>query len=284
MSEAVGPNGLVKKFWVRSEDPIVFKPVVSAVLSGAVFASVLVSPAGAQSTDGLCAGLEPTIIGSEGDDVIHGTFRDDVILALGGNDEIRGASGADVICGGSGNDVIYGDSQNDVIFGGPGDDIIHGGSDHDEIHGGDGNDELYGNSQNDVIFGDAGDDNINGGSDEDTLDGGAGTDILNGLWQNDSCANGEENLGCENLLPGTPSASEGPVLLSDSEMPWLQGSSEWVNLMWTTDTELRNVEVRVTSDAPGLEIAYPSNSDRSGLGVDADLYVCLLYTSPSPRD
>ena len=145
MSEAVGPNGLVKKFWVRSEDPNVFKPVVSAVLSGAVFASVLVSPAGAQSTDGLCAGLEPTIIGSEGDDVIHGTFRDDVILALGGNDEIRGASGADVICGGSGNDVIYGDSQNDVIFGGPGDDIIHGGSDHDEIHGGDGNDELYGN-------------------------------------------------------------------------------------------------------------------------------------------
>ncbi len=285
------------------------KPVMSSVLTGVLFASVLVAPAGAQEASGLCNGLIPTIVGTDGNDVIQGTFRDDVILAGAGNDQIRGASGADVICGGAGDDTIYGDSQvdiifgeagNDVIYGGSaadeihggegddqiygdsqndllygngGNDVIHGGSDADEIHGGDGDDEIYGNSQNDTLFGNAGDDDINGGPDEDVLDGGDGFDVLNGSFQNDSCIGGEEVLNCEEIVAGAPAGPVGPMLLSETDVAWLQGSSEWVNLMWTTDVELDNVEVRVTPETDGLEIEYPSDSDRSRLSVDTDLSV-----------
>lgn len=248
------------------------KPVSSALLTGTLLASFLASPVAAQSSESLCNGLEPTIVGTEGDDTIQGTYKDDVILALGGNDIVRGASGADVICGGAGDDEIYGDSQNDTIFGGAGNDTIYGGSDADEINGGDGNDTIFGNSQNDRLFGNAGDDSINGGPDEDFLDGGPGVDFLDGSWQNDSCVGGESTAGCEDEAPGSVEpAPAGPLLLSEADMAWSQGASEWVNVLWTADGDLANVEVRVTSASDVLEVEYPSDSDRSRLGVDSDL-------------
>ena len=285
------------------------KPVSAAFLSGVMIASVLVAPAGAQSSGGLCNGLEPTIIGTDGDDVIQGTFRDDVILAGAGNDQIRGGSGNDVICGGAGNDVIFGDSQrdiifgeagndrlfggsdvdeihggegddeirgdsqNDILFGNAGNDVIYGGSDADEIRGGAGNDQIFGESQNDVLFGDAGDDRINGGPDFDTLDGGSGNDFLDGSFQRDTCSAGEENVNCEEVVEGTADSFDGPQLLSNTNAAWLQGSSEWKTLMWTTDVNLTNVEVRVTPTTNGLDVTYPSDSDRSRLSVDTDLSV-----------
>ncbi len=249
------------------------KPILSVGLAAVLSASVLVAPAGAQTGGELCNGLVPTIVGTSGNDVIRGTSRDDVIFAGAGNDQIRGASGSDVICGGDGNDTIYGDSQRDVIFGDAGNDVLHGGSDADEVHGGDGNDEIYGNSQSDRLFGNAGNDTINGGPDADTLDGGPGNDILNGSFQNDTCSSGEETLSCENLIAGDPDETTGPMLLSETDVAWLQGASEWVNLMWTTDTELRNVEVRVTPASGDLSVEYPSNADRSRLSVDTDLSV-----------
>lgn len=285
------------------------KRLLSVALGGAMFATVLVSPAAAQDGSGLCNGLTPTIIGTDGDDVLQGTFRDDVILALGGNDQIRGASGADVICGGAGNDLIYGDSQADLIFGGAGndviygasgddeihggdgddvlygdsqddlifgdggDDVIHGGSDDDEIRGGDGDDEIFGNSQSDTLYGDAGDDQINGGSDEDFLDGGAGDDFLDGLWQTDTCNNGEGHTNCENVATTSEEPAGGAMLLSDTDLVWLQGASEWVNFLWTTDTDITNVEVRVADASPGLQVEYPSATSRSLLSVDPDLSV-----------
>lgn len=292
------------------------KCLLTAILSGALLSSVLVAPAGAQESNGLCNGLEPTIVGTEGDDTIQGTFRDDVILALGGNDVIRGASGADVICGGAGDDQIFGDSQDDLLFGGAGndviygasgadeihggdgddtlygesqddlifgdagDDIIHGGSDDDEIRGGDGDDEIFGNSQADTLFGDAGDDRINGGSDEDVLDGGPGEDFLDGLWQTDSCLNGEGHASCEDIAESAPSPANGPILLSESEIAWIQGSSDWVNLLWTTDVELDNVAVRVVDASPGLDVEYPSATTRSLPSVDPALSVSEIdYTA-----
>ena len=310
LTKIMGPNDLFKirmdqveaLFMKKSAGT---KPVVAAVLSSVLVASVLVAPAGAQSSDGLCNGLEPTIVGTDGNDVIQGTFRDDVILAGAGNDQIRGASGNDVICGGAGNDTIYGDSQddiifgeagNDVIFGGSGadeirggdgndnirgesqddlifgdagNDVLNGGSDSDEVHGGSGNDEIFGESQNDLLFGDAGNDTIDGGPNSDTLDGGPGNDVLDGSFQDDTCSGGEELISCENVTSGT--SFEGPVLLSNTDIAWQQGLSEWVPLMWTTDVDLTNVEVRVTATSDGLEVAYPSDSDRSRLAEDSDL-------------
>ena len=74
----------------------------------------------------LCNGLVPTIVGTDGPDVLQGTFQHDVIVGLGGNDVIRGASGSDTICGGDGDDELHGESQADTIFGGAGNDIITG--------------------------------------------------------------------------------------------------------------------------------------------------------------
>jgi len=92
--------------------------------------------------DNRCQGLEPTIVGTPGDDVISGTSGRDVIVGLGGNDVIRGGNGDDVICGGLGNDTIAGDNGDDVVLGGYGDDAVSGDNGSDRLIGGPGKDTL----------------------------------------------------------------------------------------------------------------------------------------------
>jgi hypothetical protein len=65
----------------------------------------------------LCKGLEPTILGTQGDDFLVGTAGDDVIIGLYGNDIIYGGGGNDIICGGFGNDLLWGGAGNDRLFG-----------------------------------------------------------------------------------------------------------------------------------------------------------------------
>jgi predicted extracellular nuclease len=89
-----------------------------------------------------CDGLVPTIVGTEGNDVIVGTNKRDVILGLGGNDVIRGGNGEDVICGGLGNDVVTADNGDDVVLGGFGNDWLSGGNGDDRLVGGPGQDFL----------------------------------------------------------------------------------------------------------------------------------------------
>ncbi|MGB3911058.1 MAG: ExeM/NucH family extracellular endonuclease [Pseudolysinimonas sp.] len=89
-----------------------------------------------------CAGLEPTIIGTDGDDALTGTNRPDVIMGLGGDDVIRGLNGADVICGGAGDDQISGGNGDDILIGGFGADEIVGGNGDDDLIGGPGEDQL----------------------------------------------------------------------------------------------------------------------------------------------
>ena len=120
----------------------------------------------------LCNGKEPTIVGTEGHDVISGTAGPDVIHGLGGFDWIRGLGGDDVICGGdgsdvigagSGNDIVLGENGHDAIWGGPGDDTLKGGDGNDSIFGGPGDDKLRGNHGNDSLYGLDGDDELYGG-------------------------------------------------------------------------------------------------------------------------
>jgi predicted extracellular nuclease len=89
-----------------------------------------------------CGGLVPTIVGTEGNDVLVGTNKPDVILGLGGNDVILGGNGDDVICGGLGNDLISGDNGDDVVLGGFGNDWLAGGNGRDRLVGGPGQDFL----------------------------------------------------------------------------------------------------------------------------------------------
>jgi Ca2+-binding RTX toxin-like protein len=101
------------------------------------------APAAAASCGG---GLEVTLNGTAGDDMLSGTPGRDVIDGRAGNDTIDGLGGDDVLCGGAGMDTVSG---------GPGDDLVDGGADvleqedidyyvwhGDTIMGGDGNDVL----------------------------------------------------------------------------------------------------------------------------------------------
>jgi len=110
-----------------------------------------------------CSGLEATIIGTEGPDLLRGTAGNDVIAGLGGDDVIYGLGGDDILCGGAGNDVLLGGSGNDRLFGGAGRDALFGEA---------GNDQLFGQGGNDYLNGGGGDDVLNGGSGIDVCDGG----------------------------------------------------------------------------------------------------------------
>ncbi|MGH8840157.1 MAG: ExeM/NucH family extracellular endonuclease [Jiangellaceae bacterium] len=91
-----------------------------------------------------CAGLLPTIRGTDGPDVLTGTVKSDVIMGLGGDDVIRGANAEDVICGGAGDDTLRGENAADVLLGGFGDDVLFGGNGDDVLIGGPGTDVLDG--------------------------------------------------------------------------------------------------------------------------------------------
>ena len=64
-----------------------------------------------------CQGMTPTIIGTQGADVITGTPAADVISAGAGDDKVTGEAGDDVICGGPGNDELQGGDGTDRISG-----------------------------------------------------------------------------------------------------------------------------------------------------------------------
>jgi Ca2+-binding RTX toxin-like protein len=83
-----------------------------------------------------CFGKTPTITGTSGDDIIHGTPQADVIWAGGGFDYVTGGEGADLICGGNKGDSLYGGRGNDKIAGQGGIDQLLGGSGSDVMRGG----------------------------------------------------------------------------------------------------------------------------------------------------
>ncbi|MFN2587779.1 MAG: calcium-binding protein [Actinomycetota bacterium] len=114
-----------------------------------------------------CHGRAPTIVGTEGDDLILGTPRNDVILALEGADAVHAGFGHDTVCGGPGDDDVRGGLGFDALYGDEGNDAVRGGADADSSSGGEGADRLAGGD---------GDDRLTGGRGLDEVEGGGGTD------------------------------------------------------------------------------------------------------------
>lgn len=157
-----------------------------------IVASTLLTlvPAAAVEVE-LCAGLEVTIVGTDGDDPdLNGTFGPDVIAGLGGNDTINGLGGDDVICGGDGDDTILGGWGSDTIYGDDGNDTIDGEGAGDSIDGGKGKDVLAGSGGADLVVGGGGNDTITGGTGNDDLRGGYGLDVIDGGDGNDVLSGG----------------------------------------------------------------------------------------------
>lgn len=87
-----------------------------------------------------CDGLDVTLVGTAGNDVLIGTDNRDIIHGLNGHDTIRGLGGDDVICGGSGNDTLDGGTGNDRLLGERGNDTLRGRTGADTCNGGSGAD------------------------------------------------------------------------------------------------------------------------------------------------
>ena len=93
--------------------------------------------------------LEPcSVVGTQGNDVLHGTAGRDVVCGVEGNDVLRGHGGDDRLIGGDGRDVLHGNA---------GDDRLIGDADRDTLRGGDGSDLLLSrDNRRDDVFGGAG--------------------------------------------------------------------------------------------------------------------------------
>jgi Ca2+-binding RTX toxin-like protein len=195
-----------------------------------------------QLKDGLSANLTNLRINTDGQAGV-----DDLILGTNGNDTLHGNSGDDVISGGQwGDDLLYGEAGNDVIEGGGhgdyidggdgvdtaryvksgsavtidlalstasggdadgdtlvsienlvgsivGNDVLTGNSADNILSGLDGNDTLAGNAGNDVLLGDLGNDTLSGGDGDDNIDGGDGADTASGGNGNDIVFGGADN-------------------------------------------------------------------------------------------
>jgi Tol biopolymer transport system component len=71
----------------------------------------------AAGPQGKCFGANITIFGTNGNDKIVGTPGDDVIHGFRGKDKINGKGGDDILCGGRGEDKILGKAGDDVLIG-----------------------------------------------------------------------------------------------------------------------------------------------------------------------
>jgi hypothetical protein len=91
-----------------------------------------------------CAGLQPTIVGSLGPDVIVGTPGPDVIQASIGDDRVDAGAGNDVVCGGKNKDRLAGGSGRDRLFGELGKDVLLGEGGRDRLKGQGGRDKCKG--------------------------------------------------------------------------------------------------------------------------------------------
>lgn len=114
-----------------------------------------------------CKGVEATIVGTPGANVLRGTGGKDVIQARAGDDVIRARGGKDLICAGGGDDTARGGGGDDRVIGAGGDDVLGGQGGDDVLKGGRGRDLLKGGGGDDALRGGTGNDKCRGGGGKD---------------------------------------------------------------------------------------------------------------------
>jgi Ca2+-binding RTX toxin-like protein len=185
--------------------PPAFRIALAALMAASIGA-VSLPAATAAAAGRTCFGKRPTIVGTQGNDVLHGTTGRDVIVSLGGNDHITAGQGRDYICAGPGDDNLHGAEGVNHMNGGPGDDWLDGrrgpgnvaiGSKGDDlvqaegkIDGGGGNDTLHSYGYQDPSQSPF----------RDITEGGAGRDRIYGCGDAQSCYSGD--AGNRELLKG----------------------------------------------------------------------------------
>ncbi len=108
----------------------------------------------AYAVEPTCYGEAATVVGTPGDDVLHGTKNADVIAGLGGNDEIHAKKSGiqpDFVCGDDGDDLLYGGGGQDLFDGGDGNDSMIGGEGVAQFLPGLGDDYIQANANPDTV-------------------------------------------------------------------------------------------------------------------------------------
>jgi Ca2+-binding RTX toxin-like protein len=174
------------------------KPLLAA--AAAVSLVVFLGAAPSAEDDPRCQGRQPEIVGTDGDDNLHGTPE------------------RDVIWGGSGDDVIVASLGNDLVCGGPGADLVHGGRGNDTVDGGAGD--------HDRVIGDLGDDILSGGPGEyDEVAGSLGIDMVNGGPGSFDIVHGD--YGYDRIDGG---GGGGDVVTFGTDVAAGRGGGVWVSL------------------------------------------------------
>jgi Ca2+-binding RTX toxin-like protein len=266
-----------------------FRSGLPAVLLVAIFGTGAPLAAGGAQAELLgCLEQIPTVVGTEGADVLVGTTDDDVIAGLGGDDVIAGLEGHDLICGGPGDDRITGGVgifESDVISGDAGDDLVVVGSTASvavyafapgpvsvDLEAGTatgwGVDALVG--VHNVVgsrFGDV----LRGSPEFNCLDGGAGDDVLVAL-DGDDCLYGGTGRDALDGGPGSDLIAfqhvRNPVTANlAAGFSRGEGLDRLVSIERVVGTSLADV---LTGDAGPNELTGGGGADRIAGGPGAD--------------
>jgi Ca2+-binding RTX toxin-like protein len=224
------------------------------------------------------------LVGTDGNDSLHGGDLNDVIAGLGGNDQISGANGDDQLSGDDGNDYLQGDNGNDVLFGGAGNDTIGGGSGTNILMGGEGDDFLGGyapGGAGDFLMGGIGNDTLNG-------DAGADTYYFRRGDGNDTIYDFDQSSPGSDVLIFGPEITASDLILTrvgEDLVISLAGTTDSVKIgQWFTQTSYRietllfadgtqwsgaDIELKVVTvgtDLADTLIANSGNNTVAGLG------------------
>ncbi len=236
----------------------------------------------AQDVYAVILGNDGIVMGTEGNDRLHGTAAQDKIFGLGGSDridggtfsdKIEGGAGLDTIHGGDGNDVINGGAENDTLYGDAGNDTIHGNEHNDSIDGGAGDDKLYGDDGDDTLAGGdgidfmgggGGADELHGGAQDDTIYGNDGNDRLYGDGENDVLYGGDGNDFAQGGL-------DADLLYGNSGIDDLRGGGGGDTLYGGSGNDTMAGDDGVTDADSGNDILYGeagNDTMHGGLGGD----------------
>ena len=83
-----------------------------------------------------------------------------------------------------------------------------------------------------------------------------------------------------------------PILLSSTTLPWVQGQQRWVTLTWTAQEDIEGLEVTVSGDRDGVDVAYEDaatgharlSGDDDLSANEVDITSFFVDPGPQPRD
>ena len=122
-----GKHEMGKRFAILMKRRIRIAGATLAVAAGLIGAVAAMAGTPIARPGVYCYGLTPTIVGTSGNDALHGTPGPDVIAGRGGRDSLKAKRGNDVLCGGAGKDTLKGGKGNDELDGQAGNDTLNGG-------------------------------------------------------------------------------------------------------------------------------------------------------------